>query len=73
MATVWCVSVCLRLNTLYSHGLVSVCLSEVEHVVQRAAANVDGEGHVDVLLRAAFVLLDTPYCRQTCSRAAMSE
>ena len=24
----------MRLNTLYSHGLMSVCLSEVEHVVQ---------------------------------------
>ena len=29
-----CLSVCLRLNTLYGHGLVCVCLSEVEHVVQ---------------------------------------
>jgi len=52
---------------------MSVCLAEVEHIVQRAAADVDGEGHVDVLLRAAFVLLDTPHRRQTCSRAAMSE
>jgi len=43
---------------------------EVEHVVERAAADVDRERDVDVLFRAALVLLHIPYGRQPCTDMA---